>query len=196
MRVLLIAIILVMSMFLFACSQAEQQVETNDTVEVIEDTTEVIEDTTVVAAGSKALPEPWPQDFLVQEGLEIISEVEAEGNLVVVSNFPKDSEHLGTFDLYDYYYDGNSGWKVPEDMKMTCSATGDAFTVTLGGETGMIVVVGSYPEEDILTLTFSFVPTVIEEVIIEEIEDVEEIIEDSLPPVEEAPVEETTTPGE
>ncbi len=156
MRNVYVFFFLILTLSFFSCSQQEQQVDTDNNVEEgTEDTTvieEVIEEEVVE---TKTLPEPWPQDFLVQENLEIISEVETEGNLVLVANFPKDSEHPGTFDLYDYYYDGESGWTVPEDMKMSCSSTGSTLTVILGGEAGIITVAGSYDDENLLFLTYT-----------------------------------------
>lgn len=156
MKNVFVAFFLILTLLVFSCSQAEQQIDTdNDTEEVTEDTTVIEEVVEEEVIETKTLPEPWPQNFLVHENLEIISEVETEGNLVLVANFPKDSEHPGIFDLYDYYYDGESGWTVPEDMKMSCSAHGGTLTVVVGGEAGIITVVGTYDDENLLTLTYT-----------------------------------------
>ncbi len=173
MKALVITLVLALSLMLFACGEPAQDADNADAAEVTEDVdateanadveeVEEVEEVEVVEEGwpTTALPEPWPQDFMVLAGLENVVQSDEEGVLVYTGNYPDDNKP-GVFDSYDYYYAGFPGWEVPEGMSMSCMSDGSSLTVHLGGEAGTVVVSGDYID-GLFTMTFTLTPPVAE----------------------------------
>ena len=170
MRKFVFAAILTTSLLLFACGEAEQQpdVDVEETVELTEEseaTEALIEEVAVEVEEpveeewpETTLPEPWPQNFFVLDGMDVVSESNADGNLVFVGSYADDTEP-GVWDSYDFYYAGFPGWSVPEGMGMSCMSDGGSLTVILGGEEGTILIDGNYVE-GLLTMTYTLTPQI------------------------------------
>ena len=171
MRKFVFAAIFTTSLLLFACGEAEQQPDVEEIVELTEESPEVtealIEEVAVEVEVEEAveeewpettLPEPWPQNFFVLDGMDVVSENNVDGNLVFVGSYADDTEP-GVWDSYDFYYAGFPGWSVPEDMGMSCMSDGGSLTVILGGEEGTILIDGNYVE-GLLTMTYTLTPQI------------------------------------
>ncbi len=169
MRKLLFASILTASLLLFACGEAEQQPEVEETAELTEESPEVteavIEEVAVEVEEAveeewpeTTLPEPWPQNFFVLDGMDVVSESDTDGNLVFVGSYADDTEP-GVWDSYDFYYAGFPGWSVPEGMSMSCMSDGGSLTVILGGDEGTILIDGHYVD-GLLTMTYTLTPQI------------------------------------
>ncbi len=163
MKLSVLLFALTMSLVLFACGEPAEEVATTETPEDVTEETVAIEEVEVVEVievseggwTTTVLPAPWPQDFLVQNGMDIVSQEDADGTLVLVAEFAEDTE-FGIFDTYDFYY-GDCGWDVPEGMGMSCMSDGASLTVYVANDQSEIHIDGDYVE-GLFTLTYTLTP--------------------------------------
>ena len=161
MRVLVVLSLLAIAMIFAGCGESEEPVvdtasdvaaETTDVEEVVE----VIEEVAV----NGQLPEPWPEDFLLPEGLVVVMEAaNQDGYPLIEAQFSEDAEPMAILDVYNYFIHltANTDWTAPQLEQNESSLTSTSFHLDLMHPEHLYIIIDGSIDAETGILTVEFV---------------------------------------
>ena len=119
----------------------------------IEEEVEIDEETSV----SRQLPDPWPADLLLPEGMIVVMEAaNQDGYPLLATQYAEGAEPLALSDVYDYYCNqaANTDWTIPLPEQNDSTLTSTSFHLDLMHSEYMLVQLdgSSDAETGILTI--------------------------------------------